>query len=788
MDNEAMPHRRRQRRTRQGGRQTIGNNGTQSLRLRRVSRPHGSPAARYVRSVARQISGNAETQNQRLKGRANGPMLVRLPDSFASATCKERKKKMKTLKKVLSVGLSLVMCASMVAPAMAASFTDFQNAIDGGDGADLGNGRFGYGYNAETEKYGIEAWTTKDEENNETRNVQLNEDVKQTEEEKENNTNIVINSGKDITLDLNGHNVTGSYDGMYLKGMVEVTDSTSLTVKNTTDGEESGGEGKIVNNGSANSLYVSGKDSQATLESGTIETDTGVKSVMVNDHGAFTMNGGTVSGGAQNTITVMGEGSSANLNDGTVKREKAEGLEDSDAVTAQQNGKIVVDGAEIIGESKAGIHVNNGASAEIKSGKITGAFGGVTASNGASLDLTGGTVTSKSQPVDGHADIEIANTALGDSANTVHIGPGVKFETLAILGQTNGEGGQNSITVDGKYQVSYGSDHTVKIESQDEDNPNAPALYDVAKGQVIKDGQNKGWETIFLGPNAITDPWNQIPDTQMGYGFKSETDGKELPENFFEEHGDAKKGTEIKVEGGKWVFNGWPDSVTGDWKNVDDEEVENMPVFDDEGNFIYTTNTPVFDKDGKHVDLISVIGGWTFVADPKPVTPPTRPTNPGTVIPDNDVPMGELPEEEIEDEAVPLAGLFTRADAIGYLWEKSGSPEWELSDFEDVPEDHHWAVAIGWAQDMGIALADEDGNFRPDDLVLRSVESLEISPEGELQEFLNRYAVYAGIELDDGELFIELDGSWAEVIMGEEAQEIFDDFFARLELALEQAA
>ena len=160
-------------------------------------------------------------------------------------------------------------------------------------------------------------------------------------------------------------------------------------------------------------------------------------------------------------------------------------------------------------------------------------------------------------------------------------------------------------------------------------------------------------------------------------------------------------------------------------------------------------------------------------------------------IPDDDTPLANQPDDdevEIDDVDVPLAGIFTRADAIGYLWEQSGSPEWELSDFADVPEDHQWAVAIGWAQDMGIAVADEDGNFRPDNLVLRSVEDIEFSPEGELEQFLNRYAVYAGIELDEGELFIELEGSWDDVIMGEEAQAIFDDFFAKLELALAQAA
>lgn len=142
----------------------------------------------------------------------------------------------------------------------------------------------------------------------------------------------------------------------------------------------------------------------------------------------------------------------------------------------------------------------------------------------------------------------------------------------------------------------------------------------------------------------------------------------------------------------------------------------------------------------------------------------------------------------IEDEAVPLAGLFTRADAVGYLWQQAGEPEAALSDFEDVPEDHMWAVAIGWAQDVGIAVADQEGNFRPDDLVLRWVEDHEAEPEGEFEEFLNRYAEYAGIELDADELFIELGGEPEDIVMGEDAQVIFDDFFAKLEEALEELA
>lgn len=48
--------------------------------------------------------------------------------------------------------------------------------------------------------------------------------------------------------------------------------------------------------------------------------------------------------------------------------------------------------------------------------------------------------------------------------------------------------------------------------------------------------------------------------------------------------------------------------------------------------------------------------------------------------------------------------------------------------------------------------------------------------------------MFAGIELDGTELFIERPGPWNDVIMGEDAQAIFDSFFANLEGALAQAA
>ncbi|MBD5098773.1 MAG: S-layer homology domain-containing protein [Clostridiales bacterium] len=279
--------------------------------------------------------------------------------------------------------------------------------------------------------------------------------------------------------------------------------------------------------------------------------------------------------------------------------------------------------------------------------------------------------------------------------------------------------------------------------------------YDHSIAGYESDGKQVAY--VISEGNMLTADLMQFPSFDVSYSFVSGTEGQELPESITApatESGrkmtlDQLNGliagdgaySDVKANGGTWHFDGW--------------DVGKSAIND---NGILTS--------------AELVGTWSFTPD-QPAPTPDPVTNP-TV--------------EIDDVDVPLSGIFTRADAIGYLWEQSGSPEWELSDFEDVPEDHYWAVAIGWAQDMGIALPDEDGNFRPDEPVLRSVEDLEIDPEGELQEFLNRYAVYAGIELDEGELFIELAGDPDDIIMAEEAQVIFDDFFAKLELALAQAA
>ena len=89
----------------------------------------------------------------------------------------------------------------------------------------------------------------------------------------------------------------------------------------------------------------------------------------------------------------------------------------------------------------------------------------------------------------------------------------------------------------------------------------------------------------------------------------------------------------------------------------------------------------------------------------------------------------------------------------------------ELSAFLDVAADHDFALAIGWAQFNGIAVGVTETEFAPDQVVTR----------GQLVEFLNRYAKYIG-----SDLVLEVEGNPGEALTWAMAEEIINDFFARL--------
>lgn len=117
-------------------------------------------------------------------------------------------------------------------------------------------------------------------------------------------------------------------------------------------------------------------------------------------------------------------------------------------------------------------------------------------------------------------------------------------------------------------------------------------------------------------------------------------------------------------------------------------------------------------------------------------------TGGGEEIEEPDVPLVGGPDDGemlIDEPEVPLAGLMTRAEFVNYLYVQAGAPEAQASTFTDVPEDHEYAAAIGWAQANGIAKGITEDEFAPDEIV--SVEQAEL--------FLLRYAQFKGVEMPE---------------------------------------
>ena len=136
-----------------------------------------------------------------------------------------------------------------------------------------------------------------------------------------------------------------------------------------------------------------------------------------------------------------------------------------------------------------------------------------------------------------------------------------------------------------------------------------------------------------------------------------------------------------------------------------------------------------------------------------------------TVIDDGDIPMaGGIDDEEFEltEDEIPLAGLMTRAEFVNYLWEFEGMPTSWPTTFLDVPEDHPYYTAVGWAQANRIAFGvDKEGHFLPDNMVT----------VGHARLFLERYAAFKGISLPE---LITLIG-WDDAILTN-AGEVLNEF------------
>ena len=190
------------------------------------------------------------------------------------------------MKKRIFLQIIAVLTAISMLPstALAASFEDLQDAIDGNNGTliEEGSNRYGYGWNDTENRYGIEAWD--DEEGN--RNVQLKEDV--TVEDKEDGVTVGAEDGN-VTIDLNGNDIAS-----------DNYDPNVGTAANGTPGE--GGEyGSVITVGKDANLTITDTSSENTEEQGTISGGFGIYDggggVLV-DGGSLTLEGGNISDNA----------------------------------------------------------------------------------------------------------------------------------------------------------------------------------------------------------------------------------------------------------------------------------------------------------------------------------------------------------------------------------------------------------------------------------------------------------------------------------------------------------
>lgn len=277
---------------------------------------------------------------------------------------------MKMLKKTLAVVLSLVLCGSLVAPGLAATFTELQEAIDGTEDRTYG------------EKNDIIAKTEDG-----VRNVTLTGNVSAGEDGV---GTVTINKGQDVVLDLNSNTMTG--DGEHA---VIVVTNGDLTLNDTGDGGViTGGGGKVTvaQNGATydrgGAIYVSKyyatDEVSFTMNGGTITGNTAQLGGGVYVYsGEFTMNGGAITG--NNTVSTSGQGGGVYVGGG--------------------EGTFTMNGGEISGNTSesmgGGVRVGSGASFTMKDGTISdnsskSSGGGVSVYSGSSFTMNGGVISGNS--------------------------------------------------------------------------------------------------------------------------------------------------------------------------------------------------------------------------------------------------------------------------------------------------------------------------------------------------------------------------------------------------------
>ena len=236
---------------------------------------------------------------------------------------------MRLWKKTLSVGLSLAMCVSMVAPGFAASFADLTNAIATGESV----------YN-EAGDYKIEA--AKDDTG--AVNVKLHEDVKFEVGNKNEYKTIKILKGENVTIDLNGNDIDGqgksdSVISIMKGGELTLTDSTAQWVEDE-DGD------KTLKSGAITGGYYS--TGGGVYNEGTFT----MENCVIEGNKAYTNGGGVANSGTFNMENAVIKDNIAGLNG------SGGGVHNTASGTVNMKGNSVIEGNTA--GTGGGVYSNNG--------------------------------------------------------------------------------------------------------------------------------------------------------------------------------------------------------------------------------------------------------------------------------------------------------------------------------------------------------------------------------------------------------------------------------------------
>ena len=643
---------------------------------------------------------------------------------------------MKKLNKMLAVVLSLALCATMVAPAFAASFSELQGVIDTKRSLKDENDNVRIDYTDGT--------------------VTLNESV--IRGENETNKSIIIDAadGK-VTIDLNGNDIDGDkkesqHAVIEVKGGdLTIKDSTAHTDEETGEyvsGAVTGGNHeKVVIQGNiyptttnGGGIYV-GEKGSLTLDSGAISgnhADQEGGGVYVGTNSTFTMNGGLIdnndAGHSGGGVYTQG---SFTMENGKISGNTAEaaggGVDAYNSDFTMKNGEISENTANMGG----GVAQTSKGTFNMEGGKITGntahsSGGGVSIATDTGFKMSGGEISSNESAVGGGVCNQGVSTVTDGkiTENTANYGGGVyninSYGREVSFGMTGGTLANNSAK---KFadDVYSGKGAIIAL-------PDAEGM-----GAELKDGTDvTGW--YYDGAKGWGNEGNPYFEYEKVSGNYNGLAIKAAHDEYFDVTFD------LGYEGAENVTNSLE-------KGSDFPAVPTVPT---RPNFTFTGWV---DENGSEVDLESlpekVTGNMTLTAQWEPVL----------VIDDDPAP--EVPGTEIDEPAVPLAsGPVTRAEFLDYLWRHEGAPESDgVCTFADVPEDHEFILALAWAEQNGIACAYEDGTFEPDELVTVAA----------VREFLGNFAQAFGTNAVAAADLVSMSGGDDEAVLN--CDEVLAEFF-----------